>query len=320
MTTETPEKPDQNLVDLAELVHHDRGVRAAAVEIIRGAFHTLGHVRIVNHGVDFELRDRAYTRFLSLSQADLDAAELSQQRESWYQRGWCSLEREGAREAFRATALPPDQESRIEYPQLSAPNRWPDDDEAFEQEVSWLGQQLHEAGLSVLTGVAMGFGLTRRTFDRRVEGAPHLTQLARSSAASGVDTACLLTVSAGPRLLDGAGAPSAENESEGETAGEVPIVAYVGEQLEILSGGQLRALPEAAPSSGPRVEATHQLHLAHHELVTPLTHVRSDDVLRRYAPPVLAGTYRTKSLVDRGLAPASALARLGHRGMTPQKA
>ncbi|MGZ3458089.1 MAG: isopenicillin N synthase family dioxygenase, partial [Archangium sp.] len=35
--------------------------------------------------------------------------------------------------------------------------------------------------------------------------------------------------------------------------------------------------------------------------------------IRNYAPPVLAGTYDIKTLVDIGLAPASALDQLGYR-------
>jgi len=45
----------------------------------------------------------------------------------------------------------------------------------------------------------------------------------------------------------------------------------------------------------------------------PLPKFHAEPVLREYSPPVLAGTYSTKTLVDIGLAPARALDRLGYR-------
>ena len=48
-------------------------------------------------------------------------------------------------------------------------------------------------------------------------------------------------------------------------------------------------------------------------MLFPLPPFRSPEAVRDYSPPVLAGTYSLKTLVDIGLAPKSALDRLGYR-------
>jgi hypothetical protein len=48
-------------------------------------------------------------------------------------------------------------------------------------------------------------------------------------------------------------------------------------------------------------------------VLSPLSPFRTPETLRAYSPPVLAGTYGIKTLVDIGLAPASAIDKLGYR-------
>ena len=57
----------------------------------------------------------------------------------------------------------------------------------------------------------------------------------------------------------------------------------------------------------------HFIHLHAHQLVAPLPRFRNRDSIKAYGPAVLAGTYGTKTLVDIGLAPQSAVDRLGYR-------
>jgi hypothetical protein len=55
------------------------------------------------------------------------------------------------------------------------------------------------------------------------------------------------------------------------------------------------------------------MHVHTNTVLFPLAKFRTPDAVRNYAPPVLAGTYDIKTLVDIGLAPASALDQLGYR-------
>ena len=48
-------------------------------------------------------------------------------------------------------------------------------------------------------------------------------------------------------------------------------------------------------------------------MVFPLEPFRTEEAIRAYSPPVLAGTYSMKTLVDIGLAPPTALDGLGYR-------
>jgi hypothetical protein len=48
-------------------------------------------------------------------------------------------------------------------------------------------------------------------------------------------------------------------------------------------------------------------------VLTPLGPFRNEQTVRAYSPPVLAGTYDLKTLVDIALAPPAALNSLGYR-------
>ncbi len=304
-----PEAFLEPTVDLAELVDPGRDVRAAAAATIRAGLAERGSVRLTNHGVDSALRDRVYAHFRAFAARPAQEKQRFVAEHLWFQRGWTTGDGPGAAEAFLAAPLPADAAGQIQHPELAGANLWPD--EAFEQDVCWLGQQLHEAGLSVLSGVAMAFGLTLRTFERRLDGAPHLTRIVRSAATSDGDPSVetsLLTVHCGAR--------EASSGDELASEDDAPVWAQVGQPLEILTGGGLVARPSALrEASSPRIVCAHELHLALHEPLTPLPPLCSEEALRAYAPSVLAGTYRTKILVDRGLAPASALDRWGLRGI-----
>ena len=95
------------------------------------------------------------------------------------------------------------------------------------------------------------------------------------------------------------------------------IVAQVGQALEILTGGELVATPHVvtAPRTPgwSRFSAAHFVHAHTRAVLTPLPKFRSKKTLAAYSPPVLAGTYSIKTLVDIGLAPPSAIGALGYR-------
>ena len=82
------------------------------------------------------------------------------------------------------------------------------------------------------------------------------------------------------------------------------IVAQVGQQLEVLTGGRFLATPHiiTAPNTPgySRFSGAHFVHLHSHELVFPLEEFRDEEAMAAYRPPVLAGTYSIKTLVDIG--------------------
>jgi hypothetical protein len=95
------------------------------------------------------------------------------------------------------------------------------------------------------------------------------------------------------------------------------MVAQVGQQLEILTGGTFLATPHVitAPKTPgySRLSSAHFVHLHPHQLLYPLERFRNVDTIKAYSPPVLAGTYDLKTLVDIALAPKDALNALGYR-------
>ena len=114
--------------------------------------------------------------------------------------------------------------------------------------------------------------------------------------------------------------PTAQHPQGQMVSGTPPtgcIVAQVGQELEILTGGKLLATPHviSAPDKPgySRTSMAHFIHLHAHQLLQPLPPFRSPEVLKAYSPPVLAGTYAHKTLIDIGLAPRETLNQLGYR-------
>jgi isopenicillin N synthase-like dioxygenase len=87
--------------------------------------------------------------------------------------------------------------------------------------------------------------------------------------------------------------------------------------LEILTGGTFLATPHVVTAPGTpgysRMSSAHFMHLHSNAVLYPFAPFRTDEAVRDYSPPVLAGTYSIKTLVDIGLAPREALDRLGYR-------
>lgn len=345
------EEPSIPTIDLGELVHAEKAVRDRAAAQIRDGFATYGLVYLDNHGIDFDLRNRLFERFVELTDRSAEAKGPLNAADIWFQRGWTPPNTERAvvaggqpdfKECYFAAPVATDPGCRIEYPEIYAENVWPEGLEGFEQDYVLLGQQLHEAGLSLLAGVAHALDLRSRIFEEKLKGGAHVFRLLRylpvneQQLADGVvwgeehTDFNLLTLLPGGRFLDPDGQPcerpdggsglylrTRNGEKVRGVAPEGCIVAQVGQQLEILTGGELLATPHVitAPTTPgyTRVSGAHFLHLHAHEMVFPMERFRSDATLQAYRPPVLAGTYAIKTLVDIGLAPPEALEGLGYR-------
>jgi isopenicillin N synthase-like dioxygenase len=246
-----------------------------------------------------------------------------------------------------------DEEARFHYPQIYAENVWPGDSEGFSAETFKsryleMGKALHHVGLALLRGSALSLGLADDAFTKMTNKGPHVTRVLHylPLAADQVNTGILwgeehtdfnlLTLLPGGRFYDPAGKPSGRPDDKSglylrtrPTAdapnghmvqGRPPagcIVAQVGQMLEILTGGTFLATPHVVTAPGTpawsRMSAAHFIHLHSNEVLFPLEPFRTKEASLEYSPPVLAGTYSIKTLVDIGLAPKSALDRLGYR-------
>lgn len=253
------------------------------------------------------------------------------------------------KECWFAAPYPTDEQSALEFPELYPDNVWPENAPPYFQEgILVMGRALHEAGLKLLRGAAVALGLPETVFADVCQRAPHVTRalqyLPLTSAQVNTDIVWgeehtdfnLLTLLPGGRFLDPDGKPASapdtksglylrtratpESPNGQMVRGTAPagcIVAQVGQQLEILTGGTFLATPHVITAPGvagwQRQSAAHFMHVHTSTVLFPLPKFRTPDAVRNYAPPVLAGTYDIKTLVDIGLAPSSALEKLGYR-------
>lgn len=237
----------------------------------------------------------------------------------------------------------------LQYPELYPPNVFPEDEPAgFREGYIDLGRALHEAGEKLLEGCADALGLPRDTFAKVVDGGAHVTRvlnylgLDEKQVGTGVvwgeehTDFNLLTLLPGGQFYDPQGEPQRKPDDKSglflrtrPTAdhpngllvpGRAPegcITVQVGQQLEILTGGEFVATPHVitAPATPhwTRLSSAHFMHAQANQVLYPLEKFRTEKAMTDYSPPVLAGTYSIKTLVDIGLAPKSALEKLGYR-------
>jgi isopenicillin N synthase-like dioxygenase len=349
-TTEIP------VVDLNDITSPRTEVRRKAAAAIRRAFGHFGLVYLRNHGVDMELLEAFYDRFLEFCARPDEQKRKMSTPDIWYQRGWTPPNTEKAvvaggqpdfKECYFVTPDDPDEQLQREYPEIYASNIWPQDAPGFEESYSELSRQLQQVGANLLRGSALALGLAPNAFESAADGGPHVTRALRylglNQSQVGTDIVWgeehtdfnLVTILPGGRFLDPEGnrcakpdptaglylrtRPTEDFPRGQKVQGQTPpgcIVAQVGQQLEILTGGEFLATPhvvEAPDQPGySRVAMAHFVHLHAHERLFPLEPFRNDETIRGYGPPVLVGTYNLKTLVDIGLAPADALSRLGY--------
>lgn len=253
------------------------------------------------------------------------------------------------KECYFACATPLDASLLPLYPQLCAKNVWPEGDEGrLETPFLALGLALQSIGEQLLWACERALSLPEDSLTRHLRGAAHVTRALRylpldeAQLGQGIlwgeehTDFNLLTILPGGRFLDPEGKPcgrpdarsglylrtrpTAEEPGGRLVPGTPPagcIVAQVGQQLEILTGGTFLATPHVitAPEvpGYSRLSSAHFVHVHPDTVLFPLHAFRNPSTVDAYAPPVLASTYDVKTLVDIGLAPASALDRLGYR-------
>ena len=331
-----------------------RAGHGPTVRAIREGLGDLGLIYVRNHGLDIDRVGRMYDAFIDVLDRPQDEKASWGGADIWYQRGWTPPNTEQAvvaggqpdfKECFFASAVPPDPACQSWYPELFADNVWPVDSDTFRRELLAIGAAVHAVGLDLLQGCARALELPPETFVDLVEGAANLTRALRYLPLTEEQVAArllwgeehtdfnLLTVLPGGSFFrDGARTterpegcglrlrtrPTDRHPHGMQVSGKPPsgcLVAQVGQQLEILTGGALVATPHVVTpptSTGwSRCSLAHFMHVHPARTLFPLPPFQ--DLSDEYAPPVLAGTYAVKTLVDIGLAPVTALDALGYR-------
>lgn len=344
-------------VDLEDIVSSDATRQARATAAIREAFGVYGLIYIRNHPVDSKSLEGFYQSFREFCAKPESEKRKYARADLWYQRGWTPPNTEIAvaaagqpdfKECYFAVPLAMDPVATAQYPELYPENIWPTDTPAFKEAYLRLGRELHETGLKLLRGCARALSLPEDTFAKSTDGAPHVTRVLNylPLTSEQVNTNIvwgeehtdfnLLTLLPGGRFFDPAGRPSGRPDDksglylrtratalhpQGLKVRGVPpegcVIAQVGQQLEILSGGTFVATPHVITAPGvpgfSRLSSAHFIHLHSNEVLYPLPPFRNAETIRSCSPPVLAGTYGIKTLVDIGLAPTKALDSLGYR-------
>jgi len=331
--------------------------RARAADAIRVGFGTYGLVYLRNHAIDQEAVAALFGHYEHFCARSAAEKAVFNRGDIWYQRGWTPPNTERAvvaggqpdfKECYFAAPEVVDPDCAAEYPEIHAANVFPDDLPGFEASYLEVGRQLHRAGLTVLRACASTLDLAEDTFTGSVHGGPHVFRLLRYlplSAEQIEDKVVwgeehtdfnLLTLLPGGQFRSPDGAPCDRPDDESglylrtrptedaprgvKVRGRAPeecIVAQVGQQLEVLTGGTYLATPHVitAPRTPgySRMSAAHFVHLQSHQRVFPLAPFRNEATVATYRPPVLAGNYSLKTLVDIGLAPKTAIEGLGYK-------
>lgn len=344
-------------IDLADLRSNEPRRVETACAGIREAFGRYGLAYVKNHDVDPDGVTRLYDHFRDFTARPESDKQRFARKDLWFQRGWTPPNTEVAvagggqpdfKECYFMAPYDNDPTLAAQYPELYPPNVWAEDSEAFRAEYTKMGRSLHEAGLALLRGAALALGLPETTFSALCEGGAHVTRilhylaLAPEQVSTGIlwgeehTDFNLLTLLPGGRFVDPSGSPAPkpddksglflrtrgtrENPAGTQVRGRPPegcIVAQIGQQLEILTGGEFVATPHVITAPGvpgwTRDSSAHFIHANANSVLYPLPRFQTDAAREAYGPPVLAGTYSIKTLADIGLAPKSAIDKLGYR-------
>jgi isopenicillin N synthase-like dioxygenase len=349
--------PSVPTVSLDDIRSSDPARRARAAEALKVGFGTFGLVYVSDHGLTPAEQDRFYDSFHRLTKKPESEKQKWARADLWYQRGWTPPNTEKAvaaegqpdfKECWFNAPMAYDEAATKVHPELYAPNVWPEGDDEFREVYTKMGKLLHLVGETLLVGVAQAYGLGEQSLVDLVQGAPHVFRALRYLPLNEAQATArilwgeehtdfnLLTILPGGRFLDlqekpcakpddASGLflrtrPSAEHPNGQLVPGVAPpgcMVAQVGQQLEILTGGTLIATPHVitAPKvpGYSRLSSAHFVHLHTDVVLQPIAPFRTPETIAAYRPPVLTSTYDLKTLVDIGLAPREALDALGYR-------
>ena len=308
------------VVDLSKFVHGNEDDRKAFVSELGDAFHKVGFVGVVNHGIPKELVDGFYRTakdFFSLDEATKKQYEVAG---GAGQRGYTSFGREHAKhtnvgdlkEFFQlGQEVEGDDPIRSEYPENVHVGEIP--------EFTSLGRELYEAfeasGANLLRAIAIHLGLDEDYFDARIHNGnsilraihyPPITEEPESAIrAEQHEDINLIT------LLVGASAGGLQIFTMQEEwidilPGENEIVVNVGDMLQRLTNNYLKSTthrvvnPPREEWHRPRMSIPFFLHPRSTMSLNCLESCVSEEFPLEYEP-ITAGEYLDERLREIGL-------------------
>jgi isopenicillin N synthase-like dioxygenase len=308
------------LVDLEQFVHGKAEERAAFVEKLGDAFHRIGFVGVINHGVPQDLIDRFYSEskaFFALP----DGVKKQYEIEGLAgQRGYTSFGKEHAKQSEVADLkeffqigqeVPPGDALKERYPDNVHVDESPD----FTQTGIELYQAFERAGSQLLRAIAIHLDLGEHYFDDKIEKGnsilrsifypPITKEPASAIRAEQHEDINLIT------LLVGASAGGLQlYTKDGEwldiVPGEDEIVINVGDMLQRLTNNYLKSTTHRVVN--PPREMWHQPRLSipfflHPKSEMDLTILEKcvDEAHPAAYEPITAGEYLDERLREIGL-------------------
>ena len=163
------------ILDLNDLHSADPETQAAALAELDRGFRRFGVVYVKNSGLTSEDLEDFYRVFLAFTDLPREVKEKVSGSDVWFQRGWMppSTERSGGTakhmEAYFAATSDADPRTQAMFPQIQAPNRWPDgwprSDELREKQLA-ISRALQRVAVMLLRGACHPFaapGFTSHT-------------------------------------------------------------------------------------------------------------------------------------------------------------
>ncbi len=308
------------LVDLSKWVHGNADEKKAFVNEIGEAFHEVGFVSVVNHGIDLELVSKFYTSSKEFFSLPVSLKRSYEVKDLAGQRGYTSFGKEHAKQSQVADLkeffqigqwVSSDDPMKAEYP-----------DNVKVEEVSdfyQLGKDLYKSfessGGHLLRAIAIHLGLSQDYFDDKIEKGnsilrtihyPPITEEPRSAIrAEQHEDINLIT------LLVGASAGglqllTAEGEWLDIVPGENEIVINVGDMLQRLTNNYLKSTthrvvnPPKEEWHVPRLSIPFFLHPKGNMSLNCLPSCITDERPLAYEP-ITAGDYLDERLREIGL-------------------
>ena len=308
------------LVDLSKFVNGDEKQRKGFVEEIGNAFHNVGFVGVVNHGVPQEVIDGFFAASKDFFSQSLDNKVKYEIKGMAGQRGYTSFGREHAKQSKVADLkeffqfgqyVSDDHPMKDQYPD----NPFTEDVPQFSRMGKELYQQFEVAGGHLLRAIALHLDLPEDYFDEKIKDGnsilrsihyPPITEEPRSAIrAEQHEDINLITLlvgasAGGLQLLNAAG------EWLDIVPGENEIVINVGDMLQRLTNNYLKSTthrvvnPPKESWHVPRLSIPFFLHPKSEMDLTCLDSCVTNDNPLQYAP-ITAGEYLDERLREIGL-------------------
>ena len=308
------------VVDLSKFTHGTPDERDEFVEALGSAFHEVGFVGVINHGIPKQLVDDFYVAAKSFFAMPVEVKEKYEIPELAGQRGYTSFGKEHAKQSkvadlkefFQIGQQVPDGDARkAEYP---------DNVEVAESPTfATLGMELYrsfeKAGGALLQAIALNLGLDEHYFDDKINKGnsilraihyPPIREEPKSAIrAEQHEDINLIT------LLVGASAGglqllTMENKWKEIIPGEDEIVINVGDMLQRLTNNYLKSTthrvvnPPREEWHNPRLSIPFFLHPISQMDLTCLPQTVTPDYELAYEP-ITAGEYLDERLREIGL-------------------